>query len=177
MKSKLLLALSGLFVLFALHVNASGNTLEQNKAQYQTLVQGVVQGIVSGDTSPTNVKAWEAQLNQAANIGIEMSKQVMAQDPSGQALLGYLIKNVGQIKSSDLDTIEAQWHHGGAFPAEMKHDSFDHYGAVIGAKDAVVHPLTALVALQQFESTQNPEFLQTAQAELEEIIGQLQYIK
>ena len=60
--------------------------------------------------------------------------------------------------------------------ARPYHDSFDHYGAVIGAKDAIIHPLTALVALKAYQADGDAEHLEQVQAELEEILGQLKFV-
>ena len=58
----------------------------------------------------------------------------------------------------------------------MPHDEFDHYGPVIGAKDAIVHPVTAYAALKAYKADQNSEHLETIQEELEEIIGQIKHV-
>ena len=175
MKTKLLSTLFGIFAGF-LALTANAANMEAEKAKYQTLTNEVIQAVVSENLADIN--GLKGKLEEATKLGLEMASTVSASNPDGKQLLDFLAQNVGKIKTSNLEAIEHDWHHGGAFKAAgIKHDEFDHYGAVIGAKDAVVHPLTALAALNQYEATKNPEFLETAQAELEEIIGQLKYIK
>lgn len=146
-----------------------------DKAKYETLSKEVIQALVTEDTS--NIDGLIAKLDEATQIGVEMAKEVSATDEKGKQLLDLLIANIDKVRSANLEAIEHDWHHGGAFKAAgIDHDSFDHYGPVIGAKDAVVHPLTALVALKQFKEDGDTEHLEQAQAELEEILGQLKYI-
>ena len=92
---------------------------------------------------------------------------------TAENFLTFLTQNVETIKGQDIDTIETNWHEGGAVPASAKYDSFDHYSAVSTAKEAIVHPLTALVATQECQKTQNPYLLKTAKFELEEVVEHL----
>lgn len=175
MKNKLLSTLFGLSAGFLI-LTANASNIEANKTKYEGLTNDVIKAVVSENLADMN--GLKGKLEEATKIGLELATEVSAAHPDGKQMLDFLAQNVNKIKTSNLEAIEHDWHHGGAFKAAgVKHDEFDHYGAVIGAKDAVVHPLTALAALNQYEATKNPEFLETAQAELEEILGQLKYIK
>lgn len=147
-----------------------------DSAKYEALSKEVIQAVVAEDTS--NIDGLIAKLEEAASIGVEMANEIAAKDAKGKPLLDFLVSNLDKIKGASLEAIEHDWHHGHAFKdAGIEHDSFDHYGAVIGAKDAVIHPLTALVALKEYKKDADSGHLEQAQAELEEILGQLKYVK
>lgn len=147
-----------------------------DKAAYEAICNDVIKVVVTGDVS--DVDGLISKLEKATDIGVEMAKAIAVSEPKGKKLLDYLVSKVDMIKGETLEQIEHEWHHGSAFKDNgIDHDGFDHYGPVIGAKDAVVHPLTAIVALKTYKESKDEELLEQAQAELEEIIGQLQFIK
>lgn len=144
-------------------------------ATYEANMNEVVKAIASGTV---DVDALVAKLDAATAIGVEMAKEVAAKDAKGKPLLDHLIANLDKVKGATLESVEHDWHHGHAFKdAGIDHDGFDHYGAVIGAKDAVVHPITAAIALKSYKADKNAEHLEQAQSEIEEMLGQLKYVK
>lgn len=143
--------------------------------RYTEICNAVIRAAASGNVG--NIDALVADLDEATAIGIEISQKTIAKHPEGKALLEHLIANIDVMKSASIDVIEHDWHHGGAFKAKgIDHDGFDHYGPVIGAKDAVVHPLTARVALAAYKQSPNEELLETVSEELQEIVGQLKFL-
>lgn len=173
--TKMIMACLFTFMSAFTFLKADASNIAANKARYEAITKEVIQAVVSENTN--DIQALTNKLEEATNIGLQLAQDVSAANPDGKPLLDFLSANVNKIKAENLTAIESNWHHGGAFKAAgIKHDEFDHYGSVIGAKDAVIHPLTALIALKEYQKTQNKDLLATAQAELEEILGQLQYI-
>ena len=167
MKQKLYTSFLTIILSF-IFFSANANSLEENKAQYKALSEQIIQEINSKNLSNT-----QNNLNDLTNIGVAIANNVAESNPNGKELLTFLTQNINTIKSQNIEAIESNWHEGKAFPANANHDSFDHHSAVSTAKEAVVHPLTALVALQEYQKTKNPDFLKTAKFEINEVLDHL----
>ncbi|MCB2082130.1 MAG: hypothetical protein H6908_02660 [Hyphomicrobiales bacterium] len=146
-----------------------------DKSDYEAGAKAVVASLVGGETS--DIDGLIAKLDAVTAHGVALAKATAEKHQDGKTLLDFLVANIDKVKAASLESMEADWHHGGAFKsAGIDHDSFDHYGPVIGAKDAVIHPITAAVALKAYKEDNNEEHLEQAQEELEEILGQLKYV-
>lgn len=144
-------------------------------AAYKALATETIQSVVGGEVS--DVDALLAKQDELIALGVTIAKDVAARHPEGATMLEFTISHVDEMKNASLDAIEDEWHHGGAYGKNgLPHDEFDHYGPIIGAKDAIVHPVTAYAALKAYAADHNEEHLETIQEELEEILGQVEYV-
>lgn len=175
MKKSLLLSTAA--VLFSAQIAFAG-ALDQNVATYKQNANEVVKAVVSGQITQQNADQYMTKVDQLIALGKDIASELSTEKPEGKALLDYVVKNGDQAKTETIEEITAKWHHGDAFKAAgIDHDKFDHYGPVIAAKDAYVQSITSYVALKDFKQSGDPKKLDTVREELEEVVGQLQYIK
>lgn len=147
----------------------------KNVAEYKDITTNVIQSIVTEDTE--NLDALISKLEKATNLGLDLAKEVSKEEPEGEKLLGFLTDNVDKIKKESLDTIETNWHQGGEYKkADISFDNFAQDSKIMSANDSVLHPITAIIALQQYKKDPDSSYLEQAQAELEEVLEHITHI-
>jgi len=140
-------------------------------ATYRELVAETVYSIESGDADIAHLIAVQDQLIDIAVLG--MREFIMAH-PEHAQLMNFVTREIPAMRGMTLDEMETAWHDGEALSAiGMSYDTMDPYGAVFGLIDTVVDPVTAWIALTQYQNTPDDELLDIAADELSEVVEHL----
>ncbi len=159
-------------LLFGMNVVASASQVEK----YQEIATHSVEVLASGEVS--DIASLKADQEKLMALGDEIIANARKNHPESADLIDFFVENIKHARHADLETIERDWHHFGAFKkAGIDYEKFDHYGPVIGAMDSILHPLTALVALEEFEKSKDTSLLEAAQGELEEILAHTEFLE
>jgi hypothetical protein len=85
--------------------------------------------------------------------------------------------NAKMMKQLSLAQIEEKWHQGG----ELKKYGYtlkdDHFGDVGNLIDAIIHPATSYIALNNFKASGDQAHLQQVVAELSEVLVHLDHLE
>ena len=101
---------------------------------------------------------------------------VVAQDAANGEVLEFVASNVGKMYSETLESVETKWHKGGAIKAAglgSIYEKIDNRSAPSAAIDMMVHPVTAILALQAYNKDQNKAHLQQVVTELKKLIEKM----
>lgn len=154
---------------------AQQNNISAQIAEYKNVTNSVIEAIVTENVA--DMTGLINKLNKATEIGINFAKETAVKEPSGARLLGFLVDNVENIRKNSLEDIETNWHHGGEYTkAGINFDNFAQTSHVMSANDSVLHPITAILALNEYQKTQDPTYLEQAQSELEEVMEHINHV-
>ncbi|MBP9694039.1 MAG: hypothetical protein KBE16_04990 [Alphaproteobacteria bacterium] len=168
--------LSFVSILFGAHIVFAGG-LDDNVATYKNGANEVIKAVVDGKITQQNADQYMAKVNKLIIVGKEIAAEVITQKPEGKKFLEYVVKNGDKAKTESLEEIDAQWHRGDVFKeAGIEHNKFDHYGPIIAAKDAYIQSISSYIALKNYRQSGDSKMLDIVREELEEVVGQLQYV-
>jgi hypothetical protein len=159
---------------------AAGVTLSASQAiafeeeQYRAVVAETIGMIDSGEIDVSHLVSLQEQLIQ---FGVEGAAEHAASNPAIAPIMEHVIANAADMPQLSLDQIEVDWHDGGSLAAVgIDIGRLDHFGKAVGLIDSVVHPATAIIALREYEATQDQMFLLQVKDELAEVIEHLAHI-
>ena len=113
-------------------------------------------------------------------MGIDGCNEHMgeAETPANEKkIMQITIDNGNRMSKLSLDEVEAQWHEGGALKKEgINIDGFDHFDEVMCHYDAVVHPATCIICLNEYKKSKSEDLLEQVKDELKEVIQHLKHL-
>lgn len=112
-------------------------------------------------------------LKGVAEKGKVILGALAAQDAANRKVLEFVAANVDKIYRETLESIETNWHKGGAIKAAglgSIYEKIEERGAASAAINMVVHPVTAILALQSYKKDQKKAHLEQVVTELKELI-------
>ena len=170
---KLLVALTFVIgvVTASLTAHAASGVSPADKAALTSTLEGVVKQVESGTLA--NVDPVIETLKGAVEKGKAIIAAVAAQDASNRKVLEFIAASVGKMYGETLESIEHNWHKGDAIHLAGLGDIYDKIAKqspAIVAIDAVVHPVTAILALQAYKKDQKKDHLDQVVTELKELL-------
>lgn len=119
-----------------------------------------------------------AQQEELIRLAIEGALKYAEENPQNRKMMHLVVLNSERMKRMSLDDIEKAWH-GGEY---MKSHGIDineiaHNDASMNFYDAVVHPATAYIALNEYKDSKDPELLSQIENELTEVIMHVEHLK
>ena len=166
------------------------------------LVFGLVSSVFAGSAHQFDVKSFDkiakrnigrvvsgnidadkmlADMEELVKIGIAGCKEHMGEaetPPEEVKIMKITMENANKMASLTLNDIEAQWHEGGALKANgIDTSKYDHFAEVMCHYDAVVHPATAIICLNEYKKTSNEDLLEQVKDELAEVREHLKHLE
>lgn len=153
----------------------SEHTFDKNS--YDKIAKKTIGRVISGNI---DADAMLTDMKKLLALGIEGCKEHMSEPetPANEVtIMKITIEYAEKMTSLSLDEIEKQWHQGGVAKAEgIDMASLDHFSEVLCHYDAVVHPATAIICLNEYKKTNNDELLEQVQDELAEVREHLKHL-
>ena len=119
-----------------------------------------------------------AMQEQLISIGKQAIKEHVSKDPNSAKMLNLVSDNADKMKQMTLPEIEAQWHEKAFLKKNGINAALMEEKSITGSlMDTVVHPATAIIALNEYKKTKNKKLLQQVHDELEEVIHHVERIK
>lgn len=145
-------------------------------AAVDAILKEVIKEAASGKVA--DVDGAVAKLNTAVEKGKAMIALVAAKDEANKKALEFVAAHADKMKTETLETIEANWHAGKAMKdaGAGDYEKIDQAGAAAAAMDTVIHPVTAILALQEYKKDQKKDHLDQVVSELEELVGHLKHL-
>lgn len=165
------------FLLFLLLCGGQSSSVAIDFAQFEQLADLSIRQTATGVAG--DIDALIAMQEQLLEIGKRGAQDYLESDPGehNKPLL-LTFENADKMKTLSLEKIETEWHEGAYLASQgIDKDKIDHFGPVMSLMDAMIHPATAYIALQDYKKTGNPELLSRAKAELAEVLIHLNQLK
>jgi hypothetical protein len=151
--------------------NAASGVPPADKAALTSTLEAVVKQAESGNIP--SVDATIDTLKGAVEKGKAIIAAVAAQDPANRKVLEFVAASVDKMYGETLQSIEDNWHRGDAVHLAGLGETYDKIAKdspAIVAIDSVVHPVTAILALQAYKKDQKTKHLNQVAAELKELL-------
>lgn len=171
------LALAVSLLIGASTVDAASGVSPADKAALQSTLEGVVRQAESGSLS--SVDAAIETLNGAVEKGKAIIGAVSAQDSANRKVLEFVAASVDKMYGETLQSIEDNWHRGDAIHIAGLGETYDKIAKdspAIVAIDSVVHPVTAILALEAYKRDKKKEHLDQVVAELRELLDAMKHL-
>ena len=142
--------------------------------EYRRLAQDTIQQAQTAKVH--DIDQLIAQQAKLVQIGVDACNEYASKYPQSKQILSLITTNANSMKQLTLSEIEEKWHKGG----ELKKHGYivkdDHFGQVGNLIDAVIHPATTYIALNQYKTDGNKVHLEQVVAELSEVLVHLEYL-
>ncbi|WP_135078451.1 hypothetical protein [Terasakiella sp. SH-1] len=164
------------FVITALLLVAgTAQAFEFEKAKFEEIAKNTISAALSGKID--NVDAVMADQKKLIALGVAGCRAYAQEDATHKAMMELVASSAEKMTAMSLEQIEEAWHEGGAL-AEIgvDVDDIEHFGTAISLMDAVVHPATAYIALQEYKKTGEAELLVQVKDELSEVLEHMSHI-
>jgi hypothetical protein len=144
-------------------------------SDYKQLAEDTIRKIQSGKVN--DIDQLIAQQSRLIQLGVKACEEYAQQNPQSQNILDLLVSNVEVMKHLTLDEIEEKWHKGGELEKSGYTVKDDHFGTLGNLIDAVVHPATSYIALNDYKGDGDNSHLQQVIAELSEVLLHLHHLE
>lgn len=170
MNNKLLALLAITFL------SVTGNVNAADLDKFTQIAKSTMSSVSSGNVG--DVDKLIAMQEQLITIGQQAISEHIAKDPGSAKMLSLVSDNAGNMKNMSLAEIEEQWHEKGFLKSKGITGALLEEKSVTGSlMDTVVHPATAIIALNEYKKTKDKKLLKQVHDELEEVIHHVERIK
>jgi len=163
-------------LVISLLLSATFDAYALDVASYRKMAQDTIRQVRMGIAGDIN--ALVRVQERLMDMGIEAGVAHLKQGGTEIRALQLVIVNAENMKELDLDEIESLWHQGNFLKKKgIDIDKLDRSGEMVSLMEAIIHPATAFIALNEYKMTGNAELLARIQAELIEVIEHVGHIK
>jgi len=166
-------------LLFGMAATLHAGTVHQFDVKaYDKIAKKTIGRIITGNVDADKMIT---DMRKLVELGVAGCGEHMgeAETPAEEKkVMQITIDNAQTMSSLSLAEIEPQWHEGGLLKGQgVDISQFDHFSEVLCHYDAVVHPATAIIALEQYKKTGKEDLLEQVQAELAEVREHLKHLE
>ena len=175
MKKFFIVAMVGIFF----YGTAMAGTAHQFDAgEFIKIAKKNVERVINHNIDTT---AMIADMETLITLGVEGCKEHMgeAETPDVEKkLMQIVIDGTPDMKNLTLEQIEPEWHNGGVAKSKgVDIEQFNHFAEVLCHYDGIVHPVTALICIKNYEKIKDQNLLDQIKAELDEVIEHMEKLE
>lgn len=139
---------------------------------YRKIAREVIKVVHRG--TATNIDALIEKNEELIAIGIEGCNEYAQDNPEYAEVMKKVVDNADAMKAMTLEDIEPAWHEGGWLKANgFDINALGHDHPVRTYLDSVLHPATAIIALEDYKQYKYPGLLIQVKKELAEVMHHL----
>jgi len=154
----------------------SGNVNGADLDSFTKIAKSTMDSVSNGNVD--DIDKLIAMQEQLMSIGQQAITEYMEKNPDSAKMLKLVNENASKMKTMSMAEIESQWHEKGFLKNQGITGAFLEEKSVTGSlMDTVVHPATAIIALNQYKKTKDKKLLQQVHDELEEVIHHVERLK
>ena len=169
--------LIAIVLMITIGLNA-GTKHDFDKEAYNKIAKKAIGLVVSGNADPEKMLV---HLNTLVEMGIAGCQEHMnePETPANEKkIMEWVIEQGPKMTSLSLDEIEKLWHDGGFLKGKgIDIDKFEHFDEVMCHYDAVVHPATAIICINEYKKDKSEEHLDQIKDELAEVIEHIKHLE
>lgn len=125
-----------------------------------------------------NVDDLIEQQRELIRLGVEGCLEFAEKSPADAKMMHLIVLNSLKMQNLSLAEIEAEWHAGGYLRAHgIDVDKFTQADVQINYYDAIVHPATAIIALNEYKKSPDSALLEQIHDELAEVVHHVEGLK
>lgn len=149
-----------------------------DNAVYEKLAKKTIAAVISGKI---DAKQMLSDLEKMVAMGIAGCKvhiNKKGTPAEEKKIMKLVVEHADKMAELTLEQIEEQWHEGGVLKEnDIDIDKYEHFSVVMCRLDAVVHPATGIICVNDYKKSKDDELLEQIKAELEEVVEHLKHIK
>ena len=144
---------------------------------YTKVAKKSIGACISGDVDAEKMIADMVHLVELGIAGCEEHMEEEETPAQEKTLMEIVAAQAKTMSSLSLAKIEELWHDGGYAKSKgIDIHGYDHFAEVMCHYDAVVHPATVIICLQEYQKDQNEEHLEQIKDELSEVVEHLKHL-
>ncbi len=145
-------------------------------AKYTSIVNETVHATLQGGA--IDVDALISKQKQLIALGVAGCKERASSNPEDSDVMNAIVANATTMQSMSLDEIEDAWHDFGYLKSKGidPESRYEHFAAVISLMDSVIHPATAVIALQEYKKDGDSDHLDQVRDELSEVLEHIKHV-
>ncbi len=143
--------------------------------QFTKLVNETVQATMQGNVNADDLISKQKQL---IAMGVAGCKARAASNPEDSDVMNAVVENAETMQSLSLEAIEEAWHDFGYLKSKGidPESRYEHFAVVISLMDTVIHPATAVIALNEYKKDGNSDHLDQVADELSEVLEHIKHV-
>ncbi|MCK5230830.1 MAG: hypothetical protein KAR13_11225 [Desulfobulbaceae bacterium] len=150
---------------------------EFDKKTYDKTAKKTIGRVLSGNIDADKMLTDMEKLVELGVAGCREHMNEPETPPIEVKMMKITIENAQKMTLLTLEKIEAQWHEGSVLKANgVDIEKFDHFAEVMCHYDAIVHPATAIICLNEYKKTKNEALLEQIKDELAEVREHLKHL-
>lgn len=148
-----------------------------DKEEFVDTAKYTIKKVKRGKVREKDIDKLIAHQNKLIRLGIEGALAYAETAPADRKMLHLTVLNSERMKRMSLEEIEKQWHAGDYMRSHgIDINEISHISDAMNFYDAIVHPATAIIALEQYRKDGNPEHLGQVEDELTEVVMHVEQI-
>lgn len=147
--------------------------------EYKKLANDTIKLVLTKKITPENVDDVIKTQEKLVNIGKQACTKFKGetQDATATKVMDLVLSNADSMQKMSLEEIEKQWHNGEFLKANgVDPDTVQHFGAANSHMDMIVHPVTAILVLNDYKKSKDAKKLDQVKDELSEVLKHLQHL-
>ncbi len=144
--------------------------------KYTRIVKETVHATMQG--GDINVDGLISKQKQLIALGVAGCNERASSNPEDSDVMNAVVANTTAMQSMSLDEIEESWHDFGYLKSKGidPESRYEHFAAVISLMDSVIHPATAVIALQEYKKDGDSDHLDQVRDELSEVLEHIKHV-
>lgn len=148
-----------------------------DKEEYVDTAKATIKKVKRGKVREKHIDKLVGQQNKLIRLAIEGALAYAESAPADRKMIHLTVLNSERMKRMSLEDIEKQWHAGDYMRSHgIDINGISHISDAMNYYDAIVHPATAIIALEKYRQDGNPEHLGQVEDELNEVVMHVEQI-
>lgn len=175
MRTAIQVSIAALSIAFAGNCLAIGD--EESKSEYIKSAEKTIKKVKRGKVREKDIDKLIAMQNKMIRLAIEGALAHAESQPQDRKMMHLTVLNSERMKRLSLQDIEKLWHAGDYMRSHgIDINNLSHISDAMNYYDAIVHPVTAIIALEQYRQDGDAEHLTQVQDELTEVVMHVEQI-
>ncbi len=165
------------FTLALMSVFFAGTAHALDKDAYVKTAKETIKKVKRGKVKEKDIDKLVANQQELIRLGIEGALAYAEISPNDRKMMHLTVLNSERMKGLSLEQIEKDWHAGDYMRAHgIEINDIGNLSDAMNLYDAIVHPATAIIALEQYRKDGNAEHLTQVQDELTEVVMHVEQV-
>ncbi len=149
----------------------AANATTIDKEEYIKTAQETIKKVKRGKVKEKDLDKLVANQNKLIRLAIEGALSFAEDSPKDRKMMHLTVLNSERMKNLSLDQIEKDWHGGDYMRTHgIEINDISHVSDAMNLYDAIIHPATALIALEQYRKDGDAGHLVQVEDELTEVV-------
>jgi len=155
----------------------SGSVIAIDKEEYIKTAKETIKKVKRGKVKEKDLTKLVAYQQKLIRLAVEGALAYAETSPDDRKMIHLTVLNSERMKRLSLEQIEKDWHAGDYMRSHgIEINEINHISDAMNFYDAIVHPATAIIALEEYRKDGNAEHLTQVEDELTEVVMHVEQI-